>query len=65
MVTHHTGSSKETGPIMIVYGIKGKCQGPSQVTYMEQPKLAQVDKMTFNWFTPVCSEHKHIQAHEN
>jgi hypothetical protein len=26
---------KETGPIMIVYGIKGKCEGPSQATHME------------------------------
>jgi len=35
MASHNIGSSKETGTIMIVYGIKGKCEGPSQATYME------------------------------
>jgi len=32
MVSHNMGSSKEMGPIMIIYGIKWKCEGPSQAT---------------------------------
>jgi len=36
MASHNIGLSKETGPIMIVYGIKVKCEGPSQTTYMEK-----------------------------
>jgi hypothetical protein len=35
IASHNSESSKEKGPIMIVYGITGKCEGPSQATYME------------------------------
>jgi hypothetical protein len=41
---------KETeGPILNIYGIKRKCEGPFQVTEFEQPKLVQMDKVLHQW----------------
>jgi hypothetical protein len=52
---------KETeGPTAINYGIKWKCEGPSQVTNLKQPKLVQVDETLYKWFTGMQSEEKPI-----
>lgn len=41
---------------MIAYGIKLKCEGPFEVTTLKEPKLVQLDKVLYNWFTAMRSE---------
>jgi hypothetical protein len=45
------------GPTMNVYGIKCKCEEPCQVKLIE-PKLVQLDMVSYKWFTAMCSKWK-------
>jgi hypothetical protein len=51
MASHNIGSSKETGPIMIMASRENVKDLLKKYTW-KQPKLAQVDKVMYNWFTP-------------
>jgi hypothetical protein len=44
------------GPNTIVYGIKLKCEEPFQVKDMNEPKVVQMTKVLYEWFSVMCSE---------
>jgi hypothetical protein len=48
------------GPNTIVYGVRWKCEEPFQVTDMNEPKLAQKNKLLYKWFRVKPSEGKPI-----
>jgi len=58
---------KETeGPITLVYGVEFKCEEPFQVQRQKQPKLVQLDKVLYKWFTAMCYQRKtHDWAYDN
>ena len=41
---------------MIIYGIKLKCELPFQVTTLKEPKLEQLSKVLYKWFTATTSK---------
>lgn len=41
---------------MIIYGIKLKCELPFQVTTLKEPKLEQLSKVLYKWFTATSSK---------